>query len=104
MLRNSIYAMEGHYLKFQDDGNLCVYREQGDAWVWCINNDPSVRYGDAASATMMADGRLVLADASGGIVWQAPQANAQPNSKVALTSDGALQIQSPSGAVLWSSR
>ncbi len=104
MLRGSTYTMEGHYLKFQDDGNLCVYRTAGDQWVWCVNNDPSVRYGEAASVTMMADGRLVMADASGGIIWQAPQANAQPNSKVVVFSDGAFQILSPGNDVLWSSR
>ncbi len=104
MMRGSRYSMGGHYLTFQKDGNLCVYRSQGDQFVWCINNDPAVRYGEAASATMLADGRLVVADANGGVIWQAPQANAQPRSKVVLTSDGAFQILSPADAVLWSSR
>lgn len=104
MIRGSRYSMEGHYLTFQADGNLCVYRSEGDQFVWCINNDPAVRYGEATSATMMADGRLVVADANGGAIWQAPQANAQARSKVVLTSNGAFQILSPANAVLWSSR
>ena len=104
MNRGSRYSMNGYYLTFQADGNLCVYRSEGDRYVWCINNDPAVRYGESASATMMADGRLVVADANGGVIWQAPQANAQARSKVVLTSDGAFQILSPADAVLWSSR
>lgn len=104
LARGSRYAMEGHYLIFQQDGNLCVYRSQGDQFVWCMNNEPGIRYGDSASATMTAEGRLVVADANGGIVWQAPRDNPQRNTRVVLTSEGAFELRSPTGALLWSSR
>lgn len=102
--QGSRYSMAGHYLTFQRDGNLCIYKSAGDQWVWCINNDPRVQYQNSAVAEMTADGRLRITDADGGVVWQAPADNAQPGSGVYITDNGALEVRAPSGAVTWSSR
>ena len=102
--RGSRYSMSGHYLTFQKDGNLCVYKSEGNQWVWCINNQQGVRFETATAAEMNADGRLRVTNAAGGVVWQAPTSNAQPRSGVFLTDKGTLEVRAPSGAVTWSSR
>ncbi|MFA5684997.1 MAG: VWD domain-containing protein [Lysobacteraceae bacterium] len=102
--RGSRHTMSGHHLIFQDDGNLCVYKSAGHQFVWCINNDPSVRYQTSAKAEVTADGRLLVTNAEGGVVWQAPTANARPGSEVFITENGTLQMRTASGQVTWSSR
>lgn len=102
--RDSRYSMLGHYLTFQKDGNLCVYKSAGNQWVWCINNDARVQYQHAATAEMTADGRLRVTNADGGVVWQAPANNPQPRSGVFITDNGTLEVRAPSGTVTWSSR
>ena len=102
--RGSRYSMSGHYLTFQKDGNLCVYKSEGNQWVWCINNQQGVRFETATAAEMNADGRLRVTNAAGGVVWQAPASNAQPRSGVFLTDKGTLEVRAPSGAATWSSR
>lgn len=101
--RGTQYSMSGHYLTFQEDGNLCVYTT-GNQWVWCINNDPSVQYQNSASAEMTAEGRLRVTDANGGVVWQVPANNPQRGTGVHIATNGALELRAPSGAVVWSSR
>ncbi|HET9047838.1 MAG TPA: VWD domain-containing protein [Chiayiivirga sp.] len=98
------YGMEGHYITFQNDGNLCVYTSQDNRFVWCINNDPAVNYANAAAVEMTRDGRLAVTDADGGLIWQAPATAPQSGSGVHLTGDGVLEIRAPSGALVWSSR
>lgn len=104
LARRARYSMSGHYLVFQEDGNLCVYKTAGDQWVWCINNDAGVQYQRAASAQMTKDGRLILTDEGGGIVWQAPANNPQAGTGVHLTDAGALELRTSAGDVVWSSR
>lgn len=104
MQRGSRYSMSGHYLTFQEDGNLCIYKSEGDQWVWCINNDPSVPYQSSHAVEMTRDGRLWVTDANGGGVWQAPANNPQPGTGVHITDNGTLELRAPSGAVVWSSR
>ncbi len=104
MQRGSRYSMSGHYLTFQADGNLCLYKTEGDRWVWCINNDPSVPFQTSNAVEMTRDGRLLVTNANGGSVWQAPANSPQPGTGVHLTQDGTLELRAPSGAVVWSSR
>ena len=102
--RGSRYSMSGHYLTFQNDGNLCVYATPSDRFVWCINSDPGVQYQRAAAAEMARDGRLSVTDSAGAVVWQVPANNPQPGSTVSITATGALELRAPSGALMWSSQ
>lgn len=104
LLRGSRYSMAGHYLTFQQDGNLCLYKAAGDQWVWCINNDPAVEYQRAAAAQMTREGRLVVTDAGGAVIWQVPAGDPQPGTQVHVTDQGALELRAPNGSVLWTSR
>ncbi len=104
LTRGSRYPMAGHYLTFQDDGNLCVYASAGNRWVWCINNDPNVPYQRSAKVELTREGQLRVTDADGGIVWQVPPGNPQPGTVIHLTDDGVLQLRAATGAVVWSSR
>ena len=95
--------MNGYYLTFQADGNFCVYTD-AKRFVWCINNDPGVRYQDAKRAVFTNDGKLTVYNGNNQPVWQQPASGANPSSQVWLTKEGALQIGVGPNSVLWSSK
>ena len=102
--QGSGYAMSGHLIIFQQDGNLCIYKTAGNQFVWCVNNDPKVQYQRAKSVELTTDGRLRMTDAGGSVIWQTPANNPQVRSSVHLTDNGTLELRAPSGNVVWSSR
>ena len=100
--RGSKYVMSGHYLTFQRDGNLCVYTQAGDRFVWCVNDDSTVKYQDAYSAELSREGQLVLRDIRGTALWAVPN-DPQPNTVVHIHSDGTLELMS-NGTSVWKSK
>lgn len=100
--RSERLTQNGHYLVFQEDGNLCVYREADDGWVWCINNDPSIRYAETATVRTTQAGQLIGQDASGVVLYALPREMPFTPVGLRLSTEGALEIYS-AGGVLWSS-
>jgi hypothetical protein len=70
--RGERLTQNGHYLIFQEDGNLCVYREADNGWVWCINNDPSIRYAETVRVRTTQVGQLIGEDAAGVVLYALP--------------------------------
>lgn len=101
--RNVRYPANGYYVIFQEDGNFCLYREAGDAWVWCINNDPAIAYAETESITLQMDGRLTGQRADGSALWQFPAEAPGYETSLTISEDGALQVLTAE-SVLWSSR
>ncbi len=87
---------------FQEDGNFCLYREAGNAWVWCVNNDPTIAFGETEAVTLQTDGRLTGQRADGSVLWQFPAEAPGYETALTLTEDGALQVLT-ADSVLWSS-
>lgn len=100
--RGNRYSMEGHYVIFQQDGNLCVYTKS-DQFVWCINNDPKVNYKAAAVVELTKQGQLVMRDAQGAVLWAAP-ATPRPGARVVLSPRGALELRDGANTLLWTSK
>jgi hypothetical protein len=97
--------MNGHYLTFQTDGNLCVYTN-AKQFVWCVSNDPKIRYQDAQRVQFTGT-QLTMFNGANQPLWQQPAQGASRalrGSKVIINSAGALQILGPNGAVTWSSK
>jgi hypothetical protein len=101
--RGNQHTMNGHYVTFQPDGNLCVYTN-AKQFVCCVNNDPKVRYQDAQRVVFTNEGQLTMFNGANQPLWQQPARGAGQGSKVQITSSGALQIVGPNGAVSWSSK
>lgn len=103
MRRGNQNTMNGHYITFQPDGNLCVYTN-AKQFVWCVNNDPKVRYQDAQRVVFTNEGQLTMLNGANQLLWQQPARGLGQGSKVQITNNGALQIVGPNGAVSWSSK
>lgn len=101
--RDQRYVMGGHYLVFQNDGNLCVYTEAENRFVWCVNNDPNIRYADTAEVVMSTGGQLMGLDAAGGVLYAFPAEPTGSVSDIYIDSEGVLQVRNENG-VTWSSR
>lgn len=104
MQRGSRYSMAGHYLTYQQDGNLCLYRTEGDQFVWCINNDPNVQFARSAKVQLTSEGLLLVTDDQGETIWQAPDSAPKVRTGLFVTADGVIQLRAPTGIVVWSSR
>lgn len=100
--RGERLTQNGYYLIFQEDGNLCVYREADDGWVWCINNDPSIRFAETATVRTTQAGQLVGQDAAGVVLYALPTETPFNPVGIRLSTEGALEVYSADG-VLWSS-
>ena len=87
-----------HYLSLQDDGNLVV-KTKNDGYIWGLDQ---VKKNFAARVELGRDGNLVAYDAQGKDIWS-PQAKRDPNAKLNITPNGALQLVSGNGEILWSS-
>ena len=92
----------GHYLIFQEDGNLCVYREADNGWVWCINNDPSIEYAKTVRVRTTQPGQLIGEDANGVVLYALPKETPFTDVGIRISAEGALEVYSADG-VLWSS-
>ena len=103
LVRGNQHTINGHYITFQPDGNLCVYTT-AKRYVWCINDYPNVRYQESQKVLFTTDGRLTVLNGSNQTVWQQPAQGAGAGSKVQITREGALQILGPNDAVGWSSK
>lgn len=101
--RGKRMTQNGHYLVFQEDGNLCVYREADDGWVWCINNDPKIDYARTATVRTTQAGQLVGQDADGVVLYALPAETPFTPVGVRITEQGVLEVYS-ADAVLWKSR
>lgn len=100
--RGAQYTMNGHYLTYQADGNLCVYTN-AKVFVWCVNNDKTVRFQESKRVVFTREGVLTMLAGDNQVVWRQPTSAAVPSSKVQISAQGALQIIGPSGNMIWSS-
>lgn len=101
--RGNRHVMEGHYVTFQKDGNLCVYTTADNRFVWCVNNDPKINYQAADAVELTKEGQLVMRDAKGAVLWAAP-AKPNPGARVVLSPSGALELRDGANALLWTSK
>ncbi len=101
--RGERITQNGHYLIFQEDGNLCVYRTADNGWVWCINNDPKINYAKTARVRTTPAGQLIGQDAAGVVLYALPAVTPHTPVGVRITKQGVLEVYS-ADAVLWKSR
>ena len=101
--RGERLTQNGHYLVFQEDGNLCVYREADNGWVWCINNDPGIDYAKTARVRTTQAGQLIGEDADGVVLYALPAETPYTPAGVRISTEGVLEVYS-ADAVLWTSR
>lgn len=91
-----------HYIVWQPDGNLVVARADG-GYVWGFDSQPGLALWRVDRVIWRPDGNLAAYDSKGVNLWSALSKNPDPNARLVLQSNGALQIVSPQRGVLWSS-
>ena len=84
-------------LIMQDDGNLVLYRIDGDVALWASSTagHPVTR------AVMQGDGNFVCYDAASKAYWAT--GSMTPGSYIVLQDDGNLVVYGPAGQSLWAS-
>ncbi|MBK8192510.1 MAG: hypothetical protein IPK76_04680 [Lewinellaceae bacterium] len=90
-------ADQRHYMTFQEDGNLCIYRSSDDSFVW-----GSIQVGapaDGKAARMQKDGNLVILDGNSNWMWGTQTTD--PSAFLGVTNDGALAVINASNQVIW---
>lgn len=87
-----------HYLILQNDGNLIV-KTKNDGYVWGLDQ---LKKNSADRVELGQDGSLVAYDKQCKAIWS-PQAKRDPNAKLNVTFNGALQMVAGNGEILWSS-
>lgn len=100
--RGERLAMNGYYLTFQTDGNLCVYAQDGDRWQWCVNDAIGDKYQQVQRVSFV-NGVLAVFDANNAKLWSTRPV-ADPYARLVLTPSGSLQTQSAVGAVYWTNK
>lgn len=100
-VNGKLYSANGaYYLIMQNDGNLCVYKTQGNSFVWC-----SMAHGFAGGKVIMQDdGNLCVYDKNNGFKWGSYQVKNYPltaGCKLILKDNGKLNILNASGKVVW---
>ena len=105
-----LYSSNGvYYLAMQADGNLCIYKTEGDKFVWC-----SMVHGFAGGKLIMqTDGNLVVYNNTNEAKWNSEthpfynekfrDANNKPV-KLILENDGKLNLYTAAGKVIWSNK
>ncbi len=89
-----------YQLKYQNDGNLVIYRNRNHAPLWSSQTNGQA----AGKCIMQVDGNLVIYTPAGQPVWQSgTNSNANKNSKLVMQDDGNLVIYNPSGQPTWAS-
>ena len=99
--REQRFSLDGYYMIFQADGNLCIYTEADNGFVWCVNNDPSIRYADTAEVVMTTGGQLMGLDAAGGVLYAFPPEPTGMPSDIYISSEGKVTLANENGTV-WS--
>lgn len=89
-----------HYLVFQSDGNLVVYRADG-GYVWGLDRQPGVNFQKIGRVTWQADGNLAAYAADNGYVWSALNQNPDSSARLVINAEGVLQIVA-GNRVMWS--
>lgn len=89
-----------HYLVFQNDGNLVVYRADG-GYVWGLDRQPNADFRRIARVSWQADGNLAAYTADNQWVWSALTQNPDPSARLVINPDGVLQIVA-GARVMWS--
>jgi len=97
--REQRFAMDGYYLVFQADGNLCIYTEADNRFIWCVNNDPSIRYADTAEVVMTTGGQLMGLDAAGGVLYAYPPEPTGMPSDIFISSEGKVTMANETGTI-----
>jgi|GEM_PF-1357211 len=96
---DKLFSADGSfYALLQNDGNFCVYRTQGNGFIWCNMN---VVVGVALE--MRADGNLVAVNPSGQIVWTTGLSSSKAVQLV-LGNDGRLRLFDAEGNAVWTQR
>lgn len=92
-----------HFITLNQDGNLVIARADG-GYVWGFDTAlPAKEYERVARVAWEPNGRLAAYAADGTPIWIAPEVAPDPGSRLALGSDGRLEIVSPARGPLWSS-
>ena len=89
-----------HYLVFQPDGNLVVYRADG-GYVWGLDRQPNTDFQRIARVTWQSDGNLAAYTADNQWIWSALNSNPDPSAKLVINPQGVLQIVAGT-RVMWS--
>ncbi|WP_189380007.1 hypothetical protein [Gemmobacter nanjingensis] len=97
--REQRFAMDGYYMTFQADGNLCIYTEADNGFVWCVNNDPSIRYADTAEVVMTTGGQLMGLDAAGEVLYAYPPEPTGMPSDIFISSEGKVTMANETGTI-----
>ena len=81
---------------------ICASNTEADnGFVWCVNNDPSIRYADTAEVVMTTGGQLMGLDAAGGVLYAFPPEPTGMPSDIYISSEGKVTLANENGTV-WS--
>jgi len=89
-----------HYLVFQNDGNLVVYRADG-GYVWGLDRQPNTDFRQIGRVTWQADGNLAAYAADNQYIWSALTRGPDASARLLINPQGVLQIVR-GGQVMWS--
>jgi hypothetical protein len=85
-------------LIMQTDGNLCLYRVDTGAWLWCSGTAGK----GGTHVVMQTDGNFVLYTSNNTPVWSSGTSG-HPGAGLVLGDDGNLVVGDTNGAQLWAS-
>lgn len=89
-----------HYLVFQADGNLVVYRADG-GYVWGLDRQPNADFRRIGRVTWQADGNLAAYTADNQYIWSALTRDPDASARLLINPQGVLQIVR-GGQAMWS--
>ncbi|MCU0947063.1 MAG: fibronectin type III domain-containing protein [Porphyrobacter sp.] len=89
-----------HYLVFQNDGNLVVYRADG-GYVWGLDRQPNTDFRRIGRVTWQADGNLAAYTADNQYIWSALTRDPDAGARLLINPQGVLQIVR-GGQAMWS--
>lgn len=89
-----------YYLTFQTDGNLVIYRTDGNQYHWGFDQFGYV-LGSAKTARLEQGGNLTLSDGDGAVLWSALRQSPEDPGVTLRMYQGELVLMSSSGDVLW---
>ena len=102
MVLNQRYytADKKHYLIWQGDGNLVVYRGADDRFVWGSYNNMQIPLYKGKKAVMQTDGNFCFYDANDRYVWGTQTQGEQ----ITVNDAGQLVVNGSSGNQIWPSK
>jgi len=86
----------GYALRFQNDGNLVVFKKGRSIWSSNTGGHPN------AELRFQKDGNLAIYGGAGKVLWSS-NTGGHPNAEFVFQSDGYLVIYGGAGKVLWNS-